>query len=80
MIPGQIKDTWCHHCHAKMRVGADNVRLLVLQPSEQSSGSVVVVENKNIRRVPKDPAIKEGFPLPNNGACKHYKKSHRWLR
>lgn len=80
LIPGQIKDTWCHHCHGKMRIGADNTRLLVLQPSEQIAGRVVAVDNKKIKRVPKDPAIKDGSALPNNGSCKHYKKSFRWLR
>lgn len=32
------------------------------------------------RRLPKDPAIQEGKPLPSFGTCKHYKKSYRWLR
>jgi len=27
-----------------------------------------------------DPLIQDGKPLPSNGACKHYKKSFRWLR
>eukprot|EP01127_Copromyxa_protea_P017698 TRINITY_DN5436_c0_g1_i1.p1 TRINITY_DN5436_c0_g1~~TRINITY_DN5436_c0_g1_i1.p1 ORF type:complete len:557 (+),score=57.62 TRINITY_DN5436_c0_g1_i1:226-1896(+) len=27
-----------------------------------------------------DEGIFSGSALPNNGACKHYKKSHRWLR
>ena len=35
---------------------------------------------KKTRKIPKDPAIKEGNPLANDGACKHYKKSFRWLR
>nr|KAG5703656.1 hypothetical protein BaRGS_002530 [Batillaria attramentaria] len=37
-------------------------------------------ETKMGRRLPKDPAIQEGKPLPNFGTCKHYKKSYRWLR
>ncbi|EDO32099.1 predicted protein [Nematostella vectensis] len=32
------------------------------------------------KRQPKTPGLKEGFPLPENGTCKHYKKSYRWLR
>ena len=35
-----------------------------------------VVKKKTV----KDPSIKEGLPLPENGTCKHYKKSFRWLR
>lgn len=32
------------------------------------------------KKQPKEPGIKEGQSLPDNGSCKHYKKSHRWLR
>ena len=32
------------------------------------------------KKVPKDPAIRDGMPLPAFGTCKHYKKSFRWLR
>lgn len=28
----------------------------------------------------RDPAVQKGKPLPEKGACKHYKQSHRWLR
>lgn len=35
---------------------------------------------KKVEKRSKDPVIKEGEPLPNFGACKHYKKSFRWLR
>ena len=41
---------------------------------------VVKVVVPNRKRIPKDPAIQEGKPLPNFGTCKHYKKSYRWLR
>ena len=41
-------------------------------------GKTVKVEAR--RRLPKDPAIQEGKPLPDFGTCKHYKKSYRWLR
>lgn len=147
-----MKDTWCHNCHGKMRIGADNARFLALQPAENAgkcdfivrcqihvcylsaisryqfkyqqrviyrekiiswliiisflmwhsfiivprlflfcykwlefssfivSGSLVTVDIKKVKKVPKDPAIKEGSSLPNDGTCKHYKKSFRWLR
>ena len=41
---------------------------------------MLVQEVKKKKKVPKDPAIKEGRPLPDEGTCKHYKKSYRWLR
>ena len=44
------------------------------------SGSIHKVALKKFSKHPKDPAIQEGKALPDNGACKHYKKSYRWLR
>lgn len=38
--------------------------------------SACAVHYKLIR----DPAVQKGKPLPEKGACKHYKQSHRWLR
>lgn len=36
--PGSPKDTWCRHCHEKMRIAAESARFLVLQPSNQPTG------------------------------------------
>ena len=44
------------------------------------SSKAHVIDLKPNRKPTKDPAIQEGKPLPENGACKHYKKSFRWLR
>jgi len=38
------------------------------------------VATKKSQRVLNDPVIKIGNPLPDNGTCKHYKKSYRWFR
>ena len=32
------------------------------------------------KKPPKNPAIREGCPLPEFGTCRHYKHSYRWLR
>jgi len=37
------------------------------------------IEVKVPRKV-RDPAIQPGNPLPDDGTCRHYKKSYRWLR
>lgn len=44
------------------------------------SKHVHTINAKTPRRVAKDPAIQPGSPLPDNGTCRHYKKSFRWLR
>ena len=41
---------------------------------------VEMATGRKITKLVKDPAIKEGFPLPDTGTCRHYKKSFRWLR
>ena len=35
---GQPKDTWCRSCNAKMRIVADSVKFLRLQPAIQKTG------------------------------------------
>ncbi|XP_046549896.1 uncharacterized protein LOC124259746 [Haliotis rubra] len=82
LSPGQVSNTWCRHCHQKMKIAADSVQFFQLQPSgvvTDPKQKVHEVAAKK-RRVPKDPAIQEGKPLPANGTCKHYKKSYRWFR
>ena len=39
-----------------------------------------MVTGKKAVKLIKDPAIKESFPLPDTGTCRHYKKSFHWLR
>ncbi|XP_046366802.2 uncharacterized protein LOC124142396 [Haliotis rufescens] len=82
LLPGQVSNTWCRHCHQKMKIATDTVQFFQLQPSGVVTDPKQKVHEVAIkkRRVLKDPAIKEGKPLPDNGACKHYKKSYRWFR
>ncbi|KAL8577997.1 hypothetical protein ACOMHN_048773 [Nucella lapillus] len=82
VIAGQPQDHWCRVCHHKLRVATDGVRFTQLEPSNtpQSLRGLVKVVVPTRKRIPKDPAIQEGRPLPNFGTCRHYKKSYRWLR
>ncbi|KAK6188083.1 hypothetical protein SNE40_004344 [Patella caerulea] len=80
---GQVHDINCRSCHEKLRVAVDAVRFFELQQAEietANSGQIHKVGVKKANRITKNPAIQEGKPLPANGACKHYKKSYRWLR
>lgn len=38
------------------------------------------VSTQKFKKVVKDPVIQLGKPLPDEGTCKHYKKSYRWFR
>ncbi|XP_019623791.1 PREDICTED: uncharacterized protein LOC109469677 isoform X2 [Branchiostoma belcheri] len=78
--PGQHRDLRCSHCHQRLRLKGSSVKFTQLQPSQPSGNGQVIHTQTKSKRVPKDPAIQEGLPLPSNGICKHYKKSFRWLR
>ncbi len=45
----------------------------------QVCGDGSAVSKSKAARI-KEPLFKLGHPLPDDGACSHYKKSHRWLR
>lgn len=73
---GQTKEFNCEHCHSKLSIMADSIRFQYIQPRANKTGSSAFAANYKIR----DPAVQKGKPLPEKGACKHYKQSHRWLR
>ncbi|CAL1265383.1 unnamed protein product [Larinioides sclopetarius] len=75
---GQKQKLWCKFCNQKLILGIESVKF------QASAATAVTASNKTVavKKVTKkkDPVIKEGCPLPDYGACKHYKKSYRWLR
>ncbi|XP_057693771.1 uncharacterized protein si:dkey-24l11.2 [Corythoichthys intestinalis] len=74
---GQTKEVNCENCHGKLSLLAESARFQYIQPrSNKTDSSAGTVNLKTIR----DPAVQKGKPLPEKGACKHYKQSHRWLR
>ncbi|KAK0151693.1 hypothetical protein N1851_006999 [Merluccius polli] len=75
---GQTKELNCEHCHSKLSILADSARFQYIQP--RSSKTVPKDSTPNYGRKIRDPAVQKGKPLPEKGACKHYKQSHRWLR
>lgn len=77
---GQMKTGWCKHCHKKLQFALDSVRFTQLTADGIPLGASIHKIEKDRKRVPKDPLIREGYPLPDNGTCKHYKKSYRWFR
>ncbi|XP_060075986.1 uncharacterized protein LOC132555651 [Ylistrum balloti] len=82
LYPGQPMDTWCKSCHQKLRVAAEDAKFTLLLPTgvETEKTKVYEVDVKKVKRIVQDPVIKFGNPLPDNGTCKHYKKSFRWFR
>ncbi|GIY83536.1 uncharacterized protein C18H10.09 [Caerostris extrusa] len=73
---GQKQKFWCKFCNQKLVMGIESTKFQLSTTSSVASKAVEI--KKTIKK--KDPVIKEGCPLPECGACKHYKKSFRWLR
>jgi len=72
------RDHWCIFCHQKLDVQIEATRFVQLQSAGGGAIKTKPVEPK--KKNVKDPNIRAGEPLPENGTCKHYKKSYRWLR
>ncbi|KAJ8003275.1 hypothetical protein DPEC_G00167730 [Dallia pectoralis] len=75
---GQTKEFNCQHCHSKLSILVESTRFQYIKPREDKTGhkDSAGTYRRNIR----DPAIQLGKALPEKGACKHYRQSHRWLR
>lgn len=85
--PGYRKRGECPACFGKVNIAIEGDELLgpgvahwrqvAAQESERMSARQLL---KDARKQEKEQGVRAGQPLPNNGACKHYQKSFRWLR
>lgn len=82
LSPGQMVSGWCQACNGRFKVATECVKFTQLVPSEilTAANQVIEVAPSKSRKPPKDPAMREGMPLPEFGTCRHYKHSYRWLR
>ena len=53
---------------------------MIFSPVVKSGKGAHRVDGTKVIKAVKDLAIQEGKPLPDQGTCKHYSKSYRWLR
>lgn len=80
LSPGQLLDVSCFSCYQKMKIAADSTRFTEISTSSVDQGDAVNIPVMKIKKIPKDPRIMLGSPLPDEGTCKHYRKSFRWFR
>ncbi|CAH8571554.1 unnamed protein product [Dicrocoelium dendriticum] len=86
--PQQPTSKRCHDCHSIVGIQFGRISLKQIHPAgclalplKNSSGTCSLPRRQ--RRTPnssQNPLIQDGFPLPDYGTCKHYRKSYRWLR
>ncbi|CAJ0585531.1 unnamed protein product, partial [Mesorhabditis spiculigera] len=78
---GQPHKSWCRSCHTSCAFTISAIRFQgdfsrTIGKDEQASKALPVAKKK----LEKGVGIVAGQPLPNLGACVHYKKSYRWFR
>ncbi|XP_051580434.1 uncharacterized protein LOC127456132 [Myxocyprinus asiaticus] len=73
---GQNKEHNCQNCHTKLSICVESTRFQYIHPESRNQTGGAAQYPRRYR----DPAVQQGKPLPEKGACQHYKQSHRWLR
>ncbi|EZG72950.1 zinc finger protein [Gregarina niphandrodes] len=81
LLPGLTKSVNCRHCHAKTSLHLVGINVTGQQPfaALKADGKTLLAEHRPRRAVDAYRFV-VGQPLPREGACSHYKKSHRWFR
>uniref|UniRef100_A0A8C2DU81 Nucleoporin NUP42 n=1 Tax=Cyprinus carpio TaxID=7962 RepID=A0A8C2DU81_CYPCA len=73
---GQNWEQNCQHCHTKLSIFVEATRFQFIQPQPRNQTGAAAQYSQRYR----DPAVQQGKPLPDKGACRHFKQSQRWLR
>ncbi|EPY52934.1 zf-CHY type zinc finger protein [Schizosaccharomyces cryophilus OY26] len=67
---------FCRSCKTRTLVQYQDTKFQLLKQREQALGSKKPSKGNKKQNL----GIVKGTPLPNRGACEHYKKSYRWFR
>lgn len=73
-VPGETMSNVCRECHGKFTFKIPNVKFLFITPGSLPPPTT------GPRRKGGKLGLHAGEPLPNKGACEHYRKSYRWFR
>ncbi|VDK74751.1 unnamed protein product [Litomosoides sigmodontis] len=71
--------SWCYGCHSKCEFDIKSIRFIGDFNSIEKEDSSVPKSKQRKKKVERRMLV-EGQPLPENGTCRHYKKSYRWFR
>lgn len=74
-VRGDTVTNVCRECHARFTFKIPDVRFLAYAP-----GTNVLPPTAGPRRRQEKLGLHAGEPLPERGACRHYRKSYRWFR
>ncbi|KAF7534301.1 hypothetical protein G7Z17_g13385 [Cylindrodendrum hubeiense] len=73
-VRGETVTNICRDCHAKFTFKIPEVKFLFITPGSLPPPTT------GPRRKQEKLGLHAGEPLPNKGACQHYRKSYRWFR
>lgn len=73
-VRGEAVTNVCRECHGRFTFKIPQVKFLAI-----SAGSALP-PTLGPRRKQEKLGLHAGEPLPNRGACAHYRRSHRWFR
>lgn len=74
-VRGNTITNVCHECHGRFTFKIPEVKFLAYTP-----GSGILPPTSGPRRRQERLGLHAGEPLPDRGACQHYRKSYRWFR
>uniref|UniRef100_A0A0R3RPI5 C3H1-type domain-containing protein n=1 Tax=Elaeophora elaphi TaxID=1147741 RepID=A0A0R3RPI5_9BILA len=77
---GIANKSWCYGCHSKCEFEIRAIRFVGDFNSIAKEDSSIPKSRQKKKKVKQSMLLVEGQPLPENGTCKHYKKSYRWFR
>lgn len=77
---GVSNKSWCYGCHSKCEFEIRTIRFVGDFNAIEKEDSSVPKGKQKKKKVERSVILVEGQPLPENGTCKHYKKSYRWFR
>jgi len=81
-VRAKASEVNCFNCHERIRVLYSGWSAKDLQAAKTASIHEKVQKKVSSKsaKPKRDPRIQQGKPLPSEGTCRHYQKSHRWLR
>ncbi|CAG9537272.1 unnamed protein product [Cercopithifilaria johnstoni] len=77
---GISSKSWCYCCHSKCEFEIKSIRFVGDFNSIAKEDDSVPKSKQKKKKVERLMMLVEGQPLPENGTCRHYKKSYRWFR
>eukprot|EP00923_Selenidium_pygospionis_P047284 GHVN01081595.1.p1 GENE.GHVN01081595.1~~GHVN01081595.1.p1 ORF type:complete len:728 (+),score=110.99 GHVN01081595.1:300-2186(+) len=77
ILQGFPRTSNCNSCHSSVCIRYSGVQFGLTMAKGAKGETALKGKDKEHDKMM---GIKLGTPLPKNGACKHYKKSYRWMR